>query len=394
MSVTASFKQDRIDAGTGQPTAHAQHMHNTTDDERKVTLRAGGGLAEQTVLQTETIYLDPNEHFEVPITVDAHAALPAGSHSCVIEVVDGDDTATAAATIDIDATAAWASRLEPRRSRSASAGRHKVVIENQGNVPVTAELVSSAAPEIDIEIAAPLVNIDPGKTAKVELRATPDSRFWSGATVEHPFSVAVSGSNGDNAEGAGGFEQTPRVRPGRGPALAGMIGGLALGALAWFTVLEPSVLDQAQTDADALDSAQLDAIDERVAAIEAAAEEAAELPLGVPIDERLTVSAAAGVSSTQTFDFGEEGDGQVLSLTDVIFQNPTGAIGTVELLRDDDILLQQGLENFRDRDFHLVAPLQIRSGSTLALRVTCEAPGAAASECDVAATVTGFVDGP
>jgi hypothetical protein len=76
----------------------------------------------------------------------------------------------------------------------------------------------------------------------------------------------------------------------------------------------------------------------------------------------------------------------------VIFQNPTGAIGRLELLRDGEVLLDQEMANFRDLDFHLVAPFRVDSQSTIALRVTCETPGPGTDECEAAATIAGFVD--
>ena len=392
MSVTASFQPDRISVAPGETAALSLHLQNNTDAERMVTLRAGGGLAAQTLLQTETIYLEPNEHFEVPVIVDANVSLVAGPHSCVIEILDDKETSTAAATIEINSTEAWSARLEPQHSKSATAGRHKVAIENSGNVPVMVELLATSEPEVVTELAAPAVNIDPGKTAKVEIRVAPHTKFWNGAPVEHPFSLTVSGSNGEHSELDGIFEQGPRIRPWLLPAAVGMVGALLLGTLAWFTVLKPSVLDTAREEAAELDAIQQAELDDRVTAIEAAAAEAGELPLGDPTDLRLSVDAAPATTSTEEFDFDASGVGRILSISDVIFQNPTGAAGRVELLRDGDVLLDQEMANFRDLDFHLVAPLQIDSGSSISLRVTCETPGPGTDTCEAAATVVGFVD--
>ncbi len=300
------------------------------------------------MLQTETIYLDPNEHFEVPVIVDAGSGLVAGNHSCVIEVVDHDETTSAVATVEIDANVAWTARLEPGQSGSPSAGRHKVVVDNLGNVPITVEILTTTEPEVVAEVAAPVVNIDGGKSARVELRVAPLSRFWSGPIVEHPFTVLLNGSDNERLELDGVYQQGPRVRPWVVPALAGMLGALLSGTLAWFVLLRPAVQNIAVDEATELDEAQQAALDERVVAIEAAAEEAARLPLGEPTDLRLSVSAGASTTATEAFDFDQSGSGRVLSISDVIFQNPTGAVGRVELLRNDEVLLDQEMANFRD----------------------------------------------
>ncbi|MFK7917145.1 MAG: hypothetical protein AB8G14_03630 [Ilumatobacter sp.] len=392
MSVTASFQPDRITAAPGNTAALSLHLQNNTDVERMITLSASGGLAAQTVLQTETIYLDPNEHFQVPVIVDANSSLVAGNHSCVIEVKDDKHTSTAAATVEITSTEAWVARLEPQRSKSASAGRHKVAVENGGNVPIMVELVATAGSALATELAAPAVNIDPGKTAKVEFRVAPHARFWNGAPIEHPFTLNVNGSNGERCELEGLYEQGPRLRSWFGPAFAGMAAALVVGAIAWFALLKPSVENIAIDTATELDAIQQADLDDQVVAIEAAAEEASELPLGDPTDLRLSVTATPATTSTEEFNFDAAGVGRVLSISDVIFQNPTGAVGRVELLRDDQVLLDQEMANFRDLDFHLVAPLRIDSGSSIALRVTCTTPGPGTEACEAAATVIGFVD--
>jgi hypothetical protein len=385
MSVTASFQPDHIAALPGQAAALSLHLQNNTAAERVVTLRAGGGLAAQTVLQTETIYLNPNEHFEVPVIVDASSGLVAGPHSCVIEVAGDNETTSAAATVEIDATASWTARLVPEQSTSPTAGRHKVALDNLGNVPITVEITTTTEADVIAEIAAPTINIDSGKSANVELRLTPHSRFWSGPAVEHPFTISMTGSDNEQWTLDGLYTQGPRVRSWVGPALAGMLGALLLGTLAWFLLLRPAVEDIAREEAAELDALQQDALD-------AAAEEASELPLGQPTDLRLAVEADPGTTATESFDFDQSGGGRVLSVSDVIFQNPTGAVGRLELLRDGEVLLDQEMANFRDLDFHLVAPFQFDSGSTISLRVTCQTPGPGTTSCEAAATTAGFVD--
>jgi hypothetical protein len=81
-----------------------------------------------------------------------------------------------------------------------------------------------------------------------------------------------------------------------------------------------------------------------------------------------------------------------VSITDVVFQNPTGAVGTVSLRRGDDVILQSELANFRDFDLHFVAPFQFGDDVEIVLDVDCRTPGSGASTCPVAASLVGFVD--
>ena len=170
-----------------------------------------------------------------------------------------------------------------------------------------------------------------------------------------------------------------------GPAAAGTAAALLIGTIAWFAVLAPWVEDTAQ---DAVDDDRV-ALQERIDELEIAAAEAEELPLGVPTDLRLSVSPSGGStdSDSQTVETGER-----LSVTDVVFQNPTGAVGTVSLLRDGDVLLQSELANFRDYDLHLVAPYVFDESSEITLEVDCRTPGPGETECPVAASILGFLD--
>ena len=203
----------------------------------------------------------------------------------------------------------------------------------------------------------------------------------------------MNGSDNEQLTLEGLYVQGPRVRPwfvpgarrdGRGAAARAHWPGSSCSCRPCGT----SPIDEA-SQLDAIQQAELD---ERVAAIEAAAEEASQLPLGQPTDLRLSVSAAAATTATEAFDFDQSGSGRVFSISDVIFQNPTGAVGRVELLRDDQVLLDQEMANFRDLDFHLVAPFRVDSRSTISLRVTCQTPGPGTESCEAAATIIGFVD--
>ena len=157
----------------------------------------------------------------------------------------------------------------------------------------------------------------------------------------------------------------------------------------WFAWLRPWVTDQAdQAAADAIEADRA-ALQQRIDELEQAAAEAEELPLGEPYDLRLDVAPAGGNVAEASEPVPTR---MVLSVTDVVFQNPGGAVGTVTLLRDDEVLLQSELANFRDFDLHLVAPYVFDGGSMVTLRVDCRTPGPNGSGCEVGASIVGFLD--
>ena len=128
---------------------------------------------------------------------------------------------------------------------------------------------------------------------------------------------------------------------------------------------------------------------QRIEDREAAAAEVDELPHGTPIDFRLSVSPAGGnsASDSETVDRNS-----VLSITDIVLQNPDGSVGAVTVLRNDDILLQSELANFRDLDLHFVAPFVYEEGDDITLLVDCRTPAPGGTECPVGASFLGFID--
>ncbi len=391
MTVTASFQPARVTSTPGEPAALLLRLSNDTSEHEVVKLRAQGELATETVLQADTIHLDAGEVFDVPIVVDVGTGLPAGPHNSGIEIsLDSGLSSMAEATIDVLEAPAYDAVLAPPRSSSAKTGRHRLTLVNLGNAPVLIELVGGPVDgTAQVELGTPAVTLEPGTEATVDVRVVPPSRFWKGSTVDHEFIIHSTGSDGRVAELYGTYHQTPRVPPWLLPALLGALLALLIWTLLWFWLIRPAVeqiAEDAANDAVAADRAVLS---ELIRQLEDAAAEANELPLGTPADLRLEASAPPGSSATESFGVSS---GRVLSVTDVVFQNPTGAVGTVSLLRNGEILLQSELANFRDLDFHFVAPFEYDGGSTVAIELVCEAPGPGESDCAVGTTLLGFVD--
>jgi hypothetical protein len=56
-----------------------------------------------------------------------------------------------------------------------------------------------------------------------------------------------------------------------------------------------------------------------------------------------------------------------VTLTDLVFENPDGNSGVIQLKRGSAVLLNLRLENFRDLDFHFVTPIQAVNGQTISM---------------------------
>ena len=385
MPVTAKFVPDSIRLVPGTPTSVSLRLHNNEEEPQAVHLAVSGELADLVTLEIDDAAIAPNQIFDVPVKIEVGPTVAAGERRSTVDITSECGSGIATLEVDVVAHSEHTVELRPVRSRGASAGRHAVRVVNMGNVPVTIELDPDPLDaEITLDVEPTFV-VTAGATAQVALRAVPATTYWNGPAQEHAFVVRATSSDGTENELAGTYEQRPRIPRWLGPAAAGAAAALLIGTIAWFALLAPWVEDTAQ---DAIDADRV-ALQERIDELEAAAAEAEELPLGVPTDLRLSVAPAGGNSESDSQTIGR---GERLSVTDVVFQNPTGAVGTVSLLRDDEVLLQSELANFRDFDLHLVAPYVFDESTDIVLEVDCRTPGPGATECPVGASILGFVD--
>jgi hypothetical protein len=389
MPVTAKFIPESIQLVPGTPTTLILRLHNNEETPQVVNLQHLGDLAEFVALDVSVAAIDSNQTFDIPVSIEVGPNVAAGEWQPAVELTSENGSATVSVAAEIVAHSEHSIELNPVRSRGSLSGRHTIRVVNSGNVPVAVDLAPDPLDgEITLDVEPTFV-VTPGATAQVTLRVTPATTYWNGPAQEHPFVMRSTSSDGLFSELAGTYEQRPRIARWVGPAAAGAGAALLIGAITWFAFLRPwvqSTADDAAADALEQDRA---ALQELIDELEVAAAEAEELPLGVPADLRLSVAPAGGSSATdsQTIPSGEQ-----LSVTDVVFQNPTGAVGTVTLLRDGEVLLQSELANFRDYDLHLVAPYVFGPLSEISLEVACRTPGPGLSDCPVGVAILGFVD--
>jgi hypothetical protein len=64
-----------------------------------------------------------------------------------------------------------------------------------------------------------------------------------------------------------------------------------------------------------------------------------------------------------------------LDMTDLVLENPHGDFGTLTLSSNGQTLLQLGLENFRDIDYHFVSPIVVPAGKDVTMQVHCARVG-------------------
>lgn len=354
--------------------------------------------------------------------------VPAGSVSFGVRVVSSEDpegSVVEEGTLEVGVYTDLAAELLPRTSRARRRTRHQIAVDNRGNGRVNATLAAVDTNEqLKFEVAPPALPTEPGTATFAKLVVGPRKRFWRGSPKTHPFQVLVQPEQGEPLTLDGTMLQEAVLPRWFFKALLALILLAILLFALWQTLLKPTLENAARSaaeeaaeevaeeqneaieealaqSAEAQETAEAAATDAAAAeetatgqeeAATAAAESAVEeataglRDLGDPFDFRLTRSVAPGATVTEQFEVPED---QVLSLTDIVLQNPGADQGIIRVQRGADaVLIEVRMENFRDLDYHFVSPVVFTAGQLVVFSVQCENPDDRA--CNPGAYFNGF----
>jgi len=108
-----------------------------------------------------------------------------------------------------------------------------------------------------------------------------------------------------------------------------------------------------------------------------------------PVNFRLVADVAAGSTGTAA-SVANPADTTV-AITDWVYQNPGGDLGTLTVAIDGTVVDEVALESFRSLDFHFVAPFVIPAGASAEISVTCATDQiVAADPCHIGVTFGGY----
>ena len=302
--------------------------------------------------------------------------------------------------------------LVPRASRGSRGATHELAVDNRGNAHLNASITAADADQLlGFDVRPPGLVVEPGTAGFAKVRVRPTKRFWRGQPKTRPFKVAVAGDDGRPIVLDGSMLQEAILPRWLVPALLALLGLLILAAVLWATLLQPAIKSattQALADAGFTPKPSVapggggaspapgggspspavspapGASPSPVASVGPVASAGPPTPTpapvgnGVPQDGRLAADGSNPPSATF---------GSTFYMTDLVFANPNGRAGTLQLLRDGFVLITLRLENFRDLDFHYVTPIVIQKGQKLSFTATCTSSGA----CDPSVYFSGFV---
>jgi hypothetical protein len=307
--------------------------------------------------------------------------------------------------------------VTPRTSHGRMRGRHELVIDNVGNCPAEVELIASDTEErLSFRFRQPTLTVEPGTAAFVPFTAKPHKRYLRGAERKHQFQVTVLTNGGDPVSADGTFIQNQLLPKWLLPALAALLALIILAVALWFTVIRPAVRSEAKQAAEEqltpvisiANQAQQQASSAQQQASQAqqaagggsgaksgtpgtGAGAGGDIP-GTDTDFRIVANAPVTSDPNNFKKFGMDVPppaDKTLVVTDFLLQNPYGDTGIIRIQRDNQVLAEFGLGNFRAFDYHVGQTWRFTPGQHLQITVNCAS--ATSGSCRSSASFSGKI---
>jgi hypothetical protein len=410
MGATASVLPETLSVEPGGETSVFVQVTNTGDVVDEFTFEVLGEAARWTTLDPPAMSLYPGSEREVKLIFapPRSPSVPAGPIVFGLRVASTEDPGSSfveESELHVLPYADTAAEILPRTSHGRAGAQHEIAFDNRGNAPVNADFDAFDAENmLAFTFRPPALAAPAGSAVFSSVRIRPRKRFLRGAPKTRAFEIQVRPEHAEPTTLHGTYVQDALLPRWLLPAV------LALAVLAglWAFVLKPEIETTAQEAVEQPLAEQ----EQRVEQAEQEANEAqtqaqnAQSDVAEVQEEAATARDEAGTAQDTADDASEVArdariivqgeqrgtpknfrlevacpptctvehvvpDGQTFSLTDIVLGNPRGDAGTLTVKRGNTTLLVQSLENFRDLDFHFIAPLLIDEGQRLAVEVEC-----------------------
>ncbi len=365
----------------GQQASCEVRLRNTGTVVDQFTVEVLGDAAAWTSAEPAQTSLFPNDEgvvtvtFAPPRTGEVVAGtVPFGVKASSQQ--DPESSVVEEGTVEVLPFAEISAELVPRTTRGRRGAVQEVALDNRGNSSITAHIVVADDGDqllFDVDPPTVVAEADAASFSRIKLR--PKKRFRSGPAQSRPFNVTVEPEGGVPIVLPATFLQEPTMPKWLPRALMGAAAVLLLLVLLWYALLRPTIKSAAEEavaeerttpstlvppdggggdgdgDGDGGDG-DGDGGGTQVSA------------LGNAVDGRLFLTE----SGTRTFEVPPD---RILQVTDIVLQNPNGDSGRLQIRRGDNVLLVVELSNFRDLDYHFVAPIVFTESQTLVMSAEC-----------------------
>jgi type II secretory pathway pseudopilin PulG len=439
MAASASLSSSVLSVSPGDETVCSVVVANSGQVVEEFVIDVVGDAAAWAVAQPSSVSLMPGESATVNVLFrpPRSAQVAAQSVPFGIRVSSRDDpygSVVEEGVVEVAAFTALDAELVPAKAEGSRKANYEVAVDNTGNHPVNVELRAlDSEGDLDFRFERNRFALDAGTAAFVRLQARPRRRFLRGQPQRHRFQVFVYSGQGEPVVVDGTMVQRQLLPKWLLPVLIGLLLAIALLAALWFAVLRPAVKSVAREAAAQESNEVMNAAQQAQVEAEQAKQEAEQAkqnsdqamvaagldpnnpsapstkangaapPPSAPTDFRLAADSpfpiTANTSSFNRVPYTLPDDSKTLVITDLVLQNPRGDAGTLRILRilrdsgdTETVLLESGLNNFRDLDQHWLQPWVFRPGEQVVLAVSCQNPPEKGG-CTPSVSFSGRVEG-
>lgn len=434
MGATTSLASRQLSVTPGGSVDATVQVRNNGTLVDQFTVDIVGDAKDWTEVEPRIMNLMPGQdgQIRVKFAPPRSSAVPAGFVPFGVRVLSREEpqgSVVEEGSIQVEPFTDLQVELTPKSSRTRTKARHEVVVDNSGNYPIPVELVANDPDEqLKLALDHNTLTVQPGTSAFLKLTAKPHDRFLRGAERRHPFQVTALAGDIPPTTVQGTVVQQQWLPKWLLPALIALIAFAVVAVTLWFTVLKPTIVSAARETAKTETAAaqqkleeKADNADKRATAAEQRAAAAEIKATGggggpaTPVPPPVTGPGGVDISKGTAFDtriatdvspqpnptfFVNQGNAvpaipgdKSFVVTDLILQNPRGDIGSIRILRGTDVLYEFGLGNFRDYDYHSIAPLTFPTDKKLQIAVSCQTPGGTDGKCRPSVTFSGHLAG-
>jgi hypothetical protein len=400
MAATATLASKAVTVTPGGEAVSEVRVRNSGTVVDQFTLEVLGDASAWAIVEPAIIPLFPGAEAVARIRFKPpkSSSVPARAVPFAVRIKSREDARASLVeegVVEVGAFNDTFAELIPRTAKGRSRAQTRLALDNRGNVRINARL-TAADPDrkLNFIITPPALSSEPGTASFASVRMNPRQRFLTGPPKINPYKVLVHQDGLPTITVDGTMQQEGLIPPWLIPALIGLAGLLLLLALLWFFVLKPTI-----------QTAATQAVAPQASAASAAAVVAQQAAAG---------HTSGGGGATGANPFGGDayaarlrgGDTLVipadggLSVTDLIFENPNGFSGDLKLSRvnakkgNEQLLLQLKLENFRDLDFHFIAPLTFQKNDQMKLNCQLDSAPPGSTSCDAFVYYSGYFKNP
>jgi hypothetical protein len=403
-----TLSETRLDVVPGGVAVVLVTVHNSGAVVDEIRIEPLGDAAEWAVVEPPTLSLFPGTSGTAAVTfrVPDGAGVPPGPLPFGLRAVCREDAAGTSVEEGELVVAAFSEAtllLTPQVTRGARRGHAEVVAENKGNSPIELALTGQAD-DAAVRIEPATLTVEPGEFAIATATVIPDRSFLRGPDRPLVYNVTATSDEHPELAATGQMVQSARLPRWALPVAIVLVVLALLLPLAFLGL-------RSQVKSMAREAAKAEIAKDNPASIGgsgAAAGPGSGAGAGSGAGSGsgtagtggggATVGPTVGAGTTRAIDgrlfltsSGQQSfpvpDGKTLRVTDIVLQNPAASAGTLRIRRDDQILLEVALENFRSQDFHFVTPLTFTGGQKLVLDGTC--PAACSPSALFSATIAG-----